>query len=151
MKIFTARWTAPEIWVNLWGQSAYGGSAPMWRTLTRTSLVTAVAASAAVLPVSAASAAATPGPWDCPTESLCGWSEAGFMGKVTTFRPGAGCLDAPFPLRSVASTHRDGTGIPVAMLVYSGKDCTGKLLGSVSGAQSLPTLPADGLSVMSVW
>ncbi|GAA0569179.1 peptidase inhibitor family I36 protein [Actinomadura livida] len=123
----------------------------MWRTLTRASLVTAVAAAAAVLPVSSASAAPAPDPWDCPAESLCGWSGAGFVGLVTTFRPGAGCLDAPFPLRSVANTHRGGTGIPVALLVYSDKQCTGRLLGSVRGGQSLPTLPADGLSVWSVW
>lgn len=121
----------------------------MWRILTRASLVAAVAASAAVLPASAASAA--PSPSDCPADSLCGWSEAGFTGKVTTFQPGAGCLEAPFPLRSVASTHRGGIGIPIALLVYSGTGCTGQLLGSVTRGQSLPTLVPAGLSVMSVW
>lgn len=123
----------------------------MWRTLARASLVASVTA-AAVLPVSPASASTTPGPSDCPDASLCGWSEAGFMGKVTTFRPGGGCIDSPFPLRSVANTYRGGgAGIPVVLLVYSGKDCTGKALGSVTRGQSLPSLPADGLSVMSAW
>ncbi|XRQ11944.1 hypothetical protein ACN3XK_13955 [Actinomadura welshii] len=119
----------------------------MWRTVSRASLIAAVAASA-VLPVTSASASTAP---DCPANSLCGWSEGGFTGKVTTFPPGAGCLDAPFPLRSVASTHNGGIGIPIALLVYSGENCTGELLGSVTRGRSLPMLPADGLSVMSVW
>ncbi|MFG2090586.1 peptidase inhibitor family I36 protein [Spirillospora sp. NPDC048824] len=123
----------------------------MWRTLARASLIASVAAVTAVLPVSVASASTPQEPWDCPDASLCGWSEAGFMGKVTTFRPGGGCFDSPFPLRSVANTFGGGVGYPVVLLVYSGQNCTGKPLGSVTRGQALPSLPADGLSVMSAW
>ncbi|WP_165975942.1 peptidase inhibitor family I36 protein [Actinomadura rubrisoli] len=121
----------------------------MWRTLSRVSLALSVAASAAVLTMSPASASAAPA--GCSANSLCGWSGSNFTGPITTFGAGAGCLNSPIPLRSVANTHPGGVGVPVVLSVYSGQDCSGKPLGSVAGGQSLPSLPGVGVSVMSVW
>ncbi|WP_165968908.1 peptidase inhibitor family I36 protein [Actinomadura sp. KC06] len=124
----------------------------MRRSLGRAALALATAASATVLPASLASAKTTAPLPDCPARSLCAWSGTNFTGQVTTFRPGEGCVDTPFPIRSAANTFSGGgVGIPVALLVMSGKGCTGEDLVNLQRGQSQPSLPTDGLSVWSVW
>ncbi|WP_157430585.1 hypothetical protein [Actinomadura macra] len=125
----------------------------MRRTLGHVSLTVATVAAAVVLPSSLASAApkSISSLEKCPPRSLCGWSGPEFTGKMTTFGVGAGCLNPPFPLRSVANTYGGARGIPIVLGVLTGKDCSGGDLGSVSSGQSLPTLREEGLSVWSVW
>ncbi|MFI0483749.1 hypothetical protein [Actinomadura sp. 9N215] len=128
----------------------------MKRSLGRVLLAAAVAASAVVLPASLASATTTttaaaglPG---CPETLLCGWSGTNFTGQVRTFRAGGGCSNAEFPLRSAANTwNGSGPGIPVILVVYSGKDCTGKLLDHLDRGESAPFLPVEGLSAYSAF
>ncbi|MGH3239026.1 MAG: hypothetical protein ACRDNL_01520 [Spirillospora sp.] len=124
----------------------------MKRSLGRVSLAVALAASTIMLPASLASATTNAGLPGCPDTSLCGWSGTDFTGKVTTFRPGGGCIAPEFPLRSAANTWQGGgAGIPVVLIVYSGEDCTGDLLVSLPRGKSAPVLRGQGLSVMSVW
>jgi hypothetical protein len=87
---------------------------------------------------------ATAGLYDCAANSLCGWEGANFSGRVTKFPAGAHCVNSPFPLRSAANTN-PSVGVPVVMDVFSGLNCTGKLLAVVG--KPVPFLPEPGLSV----
>ncbi|MFI0411025.1 hypothetical protein [Actinomadura sp. 3N508] len=112
----------------------------------------AMAASATVLPASLASATTADPLPGCPVDSLCAWSGDNFTGKVVTFGPGEGCVTTPFPVRSAANTiPGGGVGIPVALLVMSGKDCTGDPLDNLGRGESARHLPTPGLSVWSVF
>jgi hypothetical protein len=98
-----------------------------------------------------AAPAAADTPWslaagidDCAPNSLCGWEGSNFSGRVTKFPAGAHCVNSPFPLRSVANTY-PAIGIPVVMDVFSGPNCTGKLLAVVG--KPVSNLPVPGLSV----
>ncbi|WP_171063967.1 peptidase inhibitor family I36 protein [Actinomadura soli] len=123
----------------------------MKRSLGRAALALALAASATALSASPASAT-TPNDFpDCPKHSLCAWSESDFKGKVTTFRPGGGCFDTPFPIRSGANTFPYGGGIDVILVIYTGKGCTGELLVNLSRGAYKDSLPAEGLSAESAW
>ncbi|TDB86549.1 hypothetical protein E1264_17565 [Actinomadura sp. KC216] len=111
-----------------------------------------MAASATVLPASLASAATTDPLPGCPVDSLCAWSGANYTGEVVLFEPGEGCVTTPFPIRSAANTvPGGGVGIPVALSVMSGKDCTGDPLDNLGRGESRPFFPTAGLSVWSVF
>jgi hypothetical protein len=124
----------------------------MWRTL----LVASAVASVVVLPTSVAPATtttsvapATPTALaDCPVGALCGWSENNFTGLMTRFG-GWACLNSSIPLRSVA--NNTSGFIPKSLIVYPGKNCSGKSLGGVRPGESLPSLPGVGVSVYSLW
>ncbi|WP_407701612.1 hypothetical protein [Thermomonospora amylolytica] len=79
---------------------------------------------------------------------MCGWSGTSFTGTMTTFSAGAGCLNSPIPLRSVANTY--GFGFMAVMNVYSGPNCTGTLLATVRPGDSVPFLFSWGSSVHTV-
>ncbi|MFI0483754.1 peptidase inhibitor family I36 protein [Actinomadura sp. 9N215] len=117
----------------------------MLRKLAHISLAASAAGALALLPAANASAATTSGVEDCPLSSFCGWNGVGFTGTMTTFGKFT-CTDAPFPVRSIHNNYPIRWELPISLTVWSGKDCTGERLGSVSNKQSLRNLPSPGLS-----
>jgi hypothetical protein len=119
----------------------------MWRILSQAVLTASIVSAVTLLPVSPASTSTTDLA-SCPSNSLCGWQGTDFTGTMTTFGAGAGCLNSPFLLQSVANTYSaGGVGVPVSMAVYSGPSCTGTLLATVGRGQSVPSLFGWGASV----
>ncbi|TYK49184.1 hypothetical protein [Actinomadura decatromicini] len=116
----------------------------MLRTLSHISLTASVVAALAVVPAAAAVAAGPPDTCQTNYRWLCGWSEGDFKGVEADF-DWTPCQNSPVPLRSVANTV--GKLSLAVMAVYSGPDCTGEFLGSVSAQQRLRYLPKPGLSV----
>ncbi|TYB46653.1 hypothetical protein [Actinomadura chibensis] len=116
----------------------------MWRTLSHISLTASVVAALAVAPAAAAAAAGPPDTCRTSHRWLCGWSENDYRGVEADF-DWTPCQNSPVPLRSVSNTV--GKLSLAIMAVYSGPDCTGEFLGSVSAQQKLPYLPKPGMSV----
>jgi hypothetical protein len=86
---------------------------------------------------------------DCPNLGHCGWSDYNFSGQMTTFSPGSGCTNAPFPLASVANTFPK-FGVQAVFTVFSGSDCTGTRIATVRGEESYSFLAQPGFSVHAV-
>jgi hypothetical protein len=122
----------------------------MKHPLTLAALALAVTASTAVLPAASASATTTEPP-ECPDNSLCVWSEQSFQGEMTLVRSGGGCVNPQHPIRSAESTWLPGGGIDVVLDIYSGKDCTGKLIAHLGRGVYWAVLPGVGLSADSAW
>lgn len=107
-------------------------------------LTVAMAASAAVLGTGPAASAAQA----CPANSICGWSGTHFTGMMRSFPAGAGCVNSPLALRSVANTFPGGVGVQATAHVYAGSGCGGRLLAVVRPGDRVPVLSAPGTSVL---
>ena len=110
-------------------------------------LTAALIAGAAMLTVSPAHAMA---PEDCAPGKICGWSDMFYQGKMTVLRAGAGCVNTEFPINSMVNTH-GSPGFPAVALMYTGPNCTGRLLFNVGPQQRYPAFPAPALSAMLAW
>ncbi|MDA0567864.1 hypothetical protein LG943_26605 [Streptomonospora sp. S1-112] len=118
------------------------------RGLLRTTFLSAAALGAVVAAPLAASAASAPP--DCPANSICGYTEYGFHGKLVPLQAGAGCVNLEVPIRSIANTY-PSPGIPAVAAVYDLPDCEGGRIAHVGQGQSDTMIVPDGVSVYLVW
>ncbi|GLW08922.1 hypothetical protein Misp01_40520 [Microtetraspora sp. NBRC 13810] len=120
----------------------------MWRNIRLFS--SAVVAGIVISPVGGPARPAAADVEDCRSGAVCGWSEPAFTGRMIYLSPGAGCVETPFPIRSVANTF-GRPGIPAVATVHAGPGCTGPVVARVGQQQSRPVLSPPGLSAYLAW